>query len=404
LTDKKTGKTDRSKIEKGTSTKSVHEGEIHGSFDDSVTTPVFLTSTYVFKNTKDIKEFTSGRNKRFEYGRYGNPTQQVAEKKLAGIEGAESCLLFDSGMSAITATLLTYLEKGKHVITTDDAYKKTHIFCEEWLPRFGIESTIVEMGDDKAMEAAVREETAVIITESPTNPYLNIADFGSLGRIKKKHPGITIIVDSTFGTPYNQKPLEYGVDIVIHSVTKYLGGHNDLMGGAVLASSEQIEKVSVTQQTMGGIMDPHTCYLLIRGLKTFALRMERQNSSGMKLAKFLESHGKVSKVYYPGLKSHRYNSVARKQMKGYGGVVTFEIDSTLAGVNRFLNNLRVCQIGPSLGGTETLVSHPASVSYYDYSRKERYALGITDGLIRLAVGVEDAEDIINDLDMALAGV
>ena len=385
----------------GPCTESVHAGELHGRFGDSLTQPVFLTSTYVFRNTDDIKAFTSGKNRRFEYGRYGNPTQQAAEHKLAALEGAEACLLFDSGMSGITASLFTCLKQGGHIITTDDAYKKTLLFCDEWLPRFGVQRTIVKMGDNGAMAAAVKKNTAAIIVESPTNPYLNIFDFKFLKRLKKNHPHVMVIVDSTFGTPYNQHPLEYGADLVIHSVTKYLGGHNDLMGGAVLGDAGLIKKIAATQQTMGGIIDPHSSYLLIRGVKSFSLRMQKQNRAGLEVAEFLEKHPRVGRVYYPGLKSHPHHGIAKRQMKGFGGVVTFEIDSGMAGVKRFLNSLQLCLLAPSLGGMETLISHPASMSYYDYPRKKRLQLGIADGLIRLSIGVEEVEDIEADLDAAL---
>lgn len=385
----------------GITTESVHAGEAHGLYGDSLTQPVFLTSTYVFKNTDDIEAFTSRKNRRFEYGRYGNPTQQAAERKLAVLEGAETCLLFDSGMSAITTSLLTFLHQGSHVITTDDAYKKTLLFCDKWLPGFGIERTIVKMGDSAAMAAAIKKNTAVVIVESPTNPYLNVLDFDFLKKLKKKHPGVVFIVDSTFGTPYNQRPIEYGADLVIHSVTKYLGGHNDLMGGAVLGGAGLIGKIAATQQMMGGIIDPHGSYLLIRGLKSFSLRMEKQNKSGIDVAEFLEAQSKVKRVYYPGLSSHPHHCVAKRQMKGFGGVVTFEIDCDTKGVKRFLNALRLCLLAPSLGGAESLVSHPASMSYYDYGREERLRLGITDGLIRLSIGIEAVEDIKADLAGAL---
>lgn len=391
-------------LERGITTDSVHAGESHGAFGDSLTQPVFLTSTYVFKNTNDIEEFTSGRNRRFEYGRYGNPTQQAAERKLAALERAEACLLFDTGMSAITASLLTFLRQGSHVITTDDAYKKTLLFCDQWLPGFGVERTIVKMGDNDEMASAIKDNTAVIIVESPTNPYLNILDFDFIKTLKAEHPGVVVIVDGTFGTPYNQHPLEFGVDLVIHSVTKYLGGHNDIMGGAVLGSAELLKKVAATQQMMGGIIDPHSSYLLLRGLKSFPLRMERQNRAGLDIARCLEEHRKIRTVYYPGLESHRHHRIAKRQMSGFGGVVTFDIDSGMAGIELFLNSLRLCMLAPSLGGVESLISHPASMSYYDYSAEERHRLGITDGLIRLSLGIESVEDIKNDLEAALAEV
>jgi cystathionine gamma-synthase len=304
-------------------------------------------------------------------------------------------------MSAITASLLTFLRQGSHVITTDDAYKKTLLFCDEWLPRFGVGRTVVKMGNNAALAAAIRKNTAVIIVESPTNPYLNILDFNFLKKLKKNHPGVIFIVDGTFGTPYNQRPLDYGADLVVHSVTKYLGGHNDLMGGAVLGGANLIGKIAVTQQMMGGIIDPLSSYLLIRGLKSFSIRMEKQNRAGLEIAKFLEGQPGIARVYYPGLESHTHHRIAKRQMKGFGGVVTFEIDGNYEGVKRFLNALRLCLLAPSFGGAESLVSHPASMSYYDYSREERLQLGIPDGLIRLSIGIEEVEDIKADLAAAL---
>jgi len=389
---------------RGTTTKTVHAGESHGSFGDSLTQPVFLTSTYVFKNTDDIEAFTSKRNRRFEYGRYGNPTQRAAEEKIAALEGAETCLLFDCGMSAVTTTLMTFLQHGSHVITTDDAYKKTLLFCDEWLPRFGIQRTITKMGSEDTISASIKDNTRAIIVESPTNPYLNILDFNFLKRLKEEYPHVMVIVDSTFGTPYNQHPLEYGADIVIHSATKYLGGHNDLMGGAVLGSEKLVSRIAASQQTTGGIIDPASSYLLIRGLKSFSLRMQIQNRNGQEIAEFLEAHPRVKKVYYPGLESHQDHRTAKNQMTGFGGVVTFEIGGRMSGIKRFLNSLRLCVLAPSLGGVETLVSHPASMSYYDYTRKHRYELGITDGLIRLSAGIEDAADVKADLEAALGSM
>jgi len=338
---------------------------------------------------------------RFEYGRYGNPTETVAQHRLADLEGSEDCLLFTSGMSAITTTIFALIKTGDHIIITDDAYKKTLEFCNAYLARFGVECTVVPFGNYDLLDRSIKKNTRFIISESPTNPYLNIFDLIKLKKIAKKHNVLTII-DSTFATPYNQRPLEFGVDIVMHSLTKYLAGHNDILAGAIMGKKELIEEVRKLHKGMGGCIDPHCAYLLLRGMKTFPLRIERQNNTAMEVARFLEKNHMVQRVYYPGLKSHPHYKIAREQMKGFGGVVTFDIKGNLKTANRFLDALELCYIGPSLGGVETLITHPATVSYYDYPRKARYALGVTDTLFRLAVGVEDSKDIIGDLSQALS--
>lgn len=384
----------------GMSTQSVHAGEDRSRYADSITTPIVQTSTYVFKNSKEIEDYTKHGKARFEYGRYGNPTELVAERRLSALEGAEDCLVFGSGMSAITTTILALVHSNDHIVITDDAYKKTLEFCSSYLQRFGVECTIVPFGDYDALEKAIQPNTKFIFSESPTNPYLNIFDLERLHTIAKKH-GVLTLIDSTFSTPYNQRPLEFGVDLVLHSCTKYLAGHNDILAGAVLGRSELVEEVRKLHKAMGGVIDPHCCYLLLRGLKTFSLRIERQNNTAMKIAQFLESHPQIKKVYYPGLESHPHHQIAKTQMKGFGGVVTFDIKGNLSTAKKFMDSLQLCYIAPSLGGVETLITHPALVSYYDYTRKERYELGITDTLFRLAVGIEEPEDIIADIDQAL---
>lgn len=381
-------------------TRSVHSGESRVKYADALTVPIVQTSTYVFHSSKEIKEYTSKRLIRYEYARYGNPTQEAAENKLRELEGAEDCLLFDSGMSAVTTSLLALLNRGDHVILTDDVYGQTLKFCTRHLPRFGIDFTVVDMGDYAQMEKAICKSTRIIFTESPTNPYLNIADLERMKKIRRRYDGL-MVIDSTFATPYNQRPLEWGMDLVIHSATKYLAGHNDILAGAVLGRRELIDKIKDYQHATGSIIDPHCCYLLLRGLKTFALRIEYQNQSAQKVAEFLEGHQKIDRVFYPGLKSHPHHEIAKAQMKGFGGVVSFWAKGSLPKINKFLDALKWIYIGPSLGGVETLLTHPATVTYYRFNRKQRYDLGITDQLIRLAVGIEDPEDIIADLDQAL---
>ena len=384
----------------GYSTRSVHAGEIRYNEYGSVTTPIVQTSTFIFKNVEEIRKLVTGDVERFEYGRYGHPTQLAAERKLAALEEAEDAVLFSSGMSAITTTLLLLLKAGDHLIITDDAYKRTLDFCKSYLGRYDIECTVVKMCDYEAMEKAIRPNTKVFFSESPTNPYLNIMDLDRLMDIFRDR-GILVISDSTFATPYNQHPLKYGVDLVIHSATKYLAGHNDILSGVILGDRKLTDPIREFLKITGGVIDPNSSYLLIRGLKTFALRMERLNQSAQEVAEHLEELPGIRRVYYPGLPSHPHYDVAKRQMRGFGSVVTFEVQDDAEYALRFLSNLQILNIGPSLGGVESLITHPATISYYMHTKEEREALGIKDGLIRLAVGLEDSGDIIADIDQAL---
>ncbi|MCX5757896.1 MAG: aminotransferase class I/II-fold pyridoxal phosphate-dependent enzyme [Candidatus Hydrogenedentes bacterium] len=387
-------------VDAGFSTRCIHAGEDRFRYADSITTPIVQTSTYAFKDSKDIEAYTKHGKARFEYGRYGNPTEQVAARRLAALCGAEDCVVFSSGMSAIITTILALIRTGDNIVITDDAYKKTLEFCSIYLQRFGVGCTVVPFGDYDALEAAIDQNTKFIFSESPTNPYLNICDLHRLAAIARKHNVMTLL-DSTFSTPMNQRALDFGMDLDLHSCTKYLAGHNDILAGAVLGRRALIDEIRAMHKAIGGVIDPHCCYLLLRGMKTFPLRMARHNSTGMAVARFLEAHPCVKRVYYPGLESHPHYDIAREQMSGFGGVVTFDIKGGLTEANRFLDHLQLCYIAPSLGGVETLITHPATVSYYDMARKQRYALGITDTLLRLAVGIEEVDDLIADLDQAL---
>jgi len=382
------------------STRAIHAGEPRRKYADSLTTPIIQTSTFTFKNSKHIEDYTKKGKEHFEYGRYGNPTVKIAEKRLADLEGAEDCVVFSSGMSAITTTILTLVQSGDHIVITDDSYKKTLEFCRSYLKQFGVECTIVPFGDYRVIEKAIKKNTRFIFSESPTNPYLNIFDLVKIKKIADKYNVLTLI-DGTFATPLNQRPIEFGMDLVLQSATKYLGGHNDILAGAVLGKKELVDKIRSLHKSMGGLIDPHCCYLLLRGLKTFPLRVKKQNEIALEVAEFLENHPRIKKVYYPFLESHPHYKVAKKQMAGGGGVVTFDIKGNLNTAKRFLDALKLCYIGPSLGGVETLITHPALISYYNCTRKERYELGITDTLFRLAVGIEDVEDIIKDLERGL---
>ncbi|MFQ5795302.1 MAG: trans-sulfuration enzyme family protein [Candidatus Bipolaricaulia bacterium] len=382
------------------STVAVHGGEQRIKSENSLPVPVFQTATYAFQNTEELQRYMDGEIDREKYGRYGNPTQKAVERKVAALEGGEAALLLPTGMAAVTTTLIALLSAGDHAIFTDECYKQTREFAMNLLPRFGVEVSTVAMADYQAIETTVTENTRVIFSESPTNPFLNLLDFERLVAIGRRY-GIWTVVDSTFATPYNQRPLDFGVDLVVHSATKYLGGHNDLMAGLVVGSNELIDQIRGTQAILGGAPDPHGAYLLIRGLKTLALRMERHNENTLRIARFLEGHPKVKRVYYPGLESHPHHRVARRQMRGFGGVVSFELADTGRDVDRFVDALQIPYIASSFGGVESLVEQTALMSYHRYTPEQRARMGISDALIRFSVGIEDPEDLIDDLCHAL---
>ena len=300
------------------STRAIHAGEGRRKFADSITTPICQTSTFTFKDSREIEDYTRRGMIHYEYGRYGNPTATIAEKRLADLEGAEDCVVFSSGMSAITTTILSLVQSGDHIVITDDSYKKTLEFCRSYLKQFAVQCTIVRFGDYAALERAIRPNTRFIFSESPTNPYLNIFDLVKLRDIGRRHKVLTLI-DSTFATPYNQRPLEFGIDLVLQSCTKYLAGHNDILAGAVLGRTALTEKIRDLHKSMGGTIDPHCCYLLLRGLKTFPLRVARQNETALAVARWLEAHPKIKRVYYPFLESHPHYEVATTQMAAAGG-------------------------------------------------------------------------------------
>ncbi len=387
------------------STRAVHAGEARDKPYHALTTPIVQTSTFTFNDTADLVEFMEAHlwgdeTERTEYGRYGNPTLAAVERKLADLDRGEAALLFSSGMAAVTVTLLTLLSSGAHMVMTDDCYRRTRQFITQFLNRYGVEATQVPVGDYEALEAAIRPNTRLILSESPTNPYLRVVDLPRLVEIGRKH-GLKTVIDSTFATPINQRPLEFGVDLVIHSATKYLGGHNDLLAGVVVGSDYLIAGLRETQGMIGAISDPNTAYLLLRGLKTLDLRVTRQNDTGLKVARFMEGHPAVRRVHYPGLPSHPDHAIAREQMSAFGGVISFELDADLETTGRFIDALQIPYIGPSLGGVESLVGQVALVSYYELSSEERAEIGISDTLVRLAVGIESAHDIIADLAQAL---
>jgi cystathionine gamma-synthase len=384
----------------GPSTQAVHGGEPHTHALSAITTPIFQTATYTFADTQEIADHFEGRITREEYGRYGNPTQRVAEGKLAALEGAEEAVLFSSGMAAITTTLFAMLSKGAHVVVTDDAYRRTRQFLHQVLRRYGVEVSTVPAGDYERMEEAVHGTTRLIFSESPTNPYNRVLDLERVAEIGRRHR-VKTIIDATFATPINQRPIDFGIDLVIHSATKYLGGHNDLLAGAVLGGADLVGAIREFQGVTGAVPDPVAAYLLIRGLKTLALRVQRQNANAQRLAEFLAAHPKVERVHYPGLRSHPEHALAVRQMRGFGGVVSFEVRGDLAAASRLVDACRIPRIAPSLGGVESLIEQPALMSFYELTTEERLQVGIKDTLVRYSVGVEDADDLVADLRHAL---
>ncbi len=389
--------------ERGAATRSVHAGELRQQEANAITTPIYQTSTFWFKNSREVMDYQEGKTDREEYGRYGNPTWRAVERKLSELEGGDETVLFASGMCAATTTFLAMLPENSHLIVTSDCYRRTRQFINDYLGRMGVEVSVIEPSNLEAFEAAIRPETVLFFTESPTNPYLRCTDIRAFVEVAHAK-GVKVIIDSTFATPVNQRALDQGADLVVHSATKYLGGHNDLLAGTVTGSQEIVDPIRKALGVLGGIIDSHAAWLLLRGLKTLALRMDRHNSNGMALARFLQGHPKVRRVWYPGLEDHPDHEIAMRSMSGFGGVVTFEIDSDLEGAIRFIDATRVPYQAPSLGGVESLIELPVTMSFWDYDPDERKSWGITDSLVRLACGVESTDDLVADMDQALEKV
>ncbi len=377
------------------STKAIHVGQEPDPATGSVTVPVYLTATY--------RQPEPGREGKYVYSRTGNPTRDALERSLAALEDGKFGLAFSSGMAA-TTTVLMLLRKGDHVIAGDDVYGGTYRLFEQVLRNYGLQFSYVDARDPEKVEKSVRTNTRMIWVETPTNPLMKIVDLQAIARVARKAKSI-FVVDNTFMSPYFQNPLQHGADVVVHSTTKYLGGHSDLIGGAAVTSDPEIHlRLRFLQNAVGAVPGPLDSWLVLRGIKTLALRMERHDQNAQKIAGFLVSHSKVGRVYYPGLPDHPQKKVIQKQMSGYGGMLSLELRGGIGSCRMFLRKLRLFTVAESLGGVESLIEHPASMTHASMPKSSRMDRGITDSLIRMSVGVEDTEDLLGDLRRAFSAV
>jgi cystathionine beta-lyase/cystathionine gamma-synthase len=365
-----------------------------------LSTPIYQTSTF---EVTDMEEQVRATPTDHFYTRYGNPTHTVAENAIAELEGAEAALLFASGMSAITTTVLALTKAGDHIVAQRDIYGGATKFFTQWLPKFGVEDTLVDTTDYQQHAKAIRPNTKILHLESPTNPTLRVVDLKKVAAVAKQH-GITTLIDSTFATPINCRPAEFGIDLVMHSGTKYFGGHADLICGIVAGRKDLIDTIHATRTTLGCNMDPHAAWLLLRGIKTLAVRVRRQNDNALRVAQFLKGHPKVRSVSYPFLEGHPQRALAMEQMRGGGGVLSFEVEGTGEDACRFAEALKLFTLAPSLGGVESLVTIPVVTSHAMIRPEEREKMGVTEQLVRLSVGVEHVDDLIADLEQAFSVV
>jgi len=375
----------------GFSTVAIHAGNEPDSATGAVSVPIYQTSTYAQEGL--------GKHKGFEYARTQNPTRLALEKNIAALEGAKFGFAFASGMSA-TDAILKLVKAGDHVICGDNTYGGTYRLFSKILSNYDIEFDFVDSSDANNIEAAFKPNTKMVFVETPTNPIMTVTDLRAVSEIAHAH-GARVVCDNTFMSPYLQKPMDFGVDIVVHSTTKYLNGHSDSIGGfAALNNEEDAEWIRFVQNSIGAILSPFDSFLVLRGTKTLAVRMEKHDENGRAVANFLAEHPKVQKVYYPGLVSHQQHELAKRQQKGFGGMVAFDTGS-LENAKKVLENVKICTLAESLGGVESLISHPATMTHASIPEENRQSLGITDGLVRISVGIEDLEDILEDLDQAL---
>jgi cystathionine beta-lyase/cystathionine gamma-synthase len=384
------------KPEWGFSTTAIHAGQEPEPLTGAVSFPIFATSTYV---QDELGKPRLG----YEYARVTNPTRDRLQENLAALEGGITSRVFASGMAAINA-LTTMLVAGDHVICSDNVYGGVPRLFNQILANYGLEFTYVDTSKAQAVERAIRKNTKFVYVETPTNPLMTISDLAAIADICHSHKGVELIVDNTFMSPYFQQPIALGADMVVHSTTKFLNGHSDGLGGVVVCTTKaQAEALGFIQKAQGAIMSPFECWLIMRGVKTLAVRMEQHDRSGRIVADYLNGHRKVKAVFYPGLPDHPQHELAKRQMSGFGSMITFETGS-LGNAKKMLKRVRVCVLGESLGGVETLISHPATMTHAAIGKEGRKAIGITDGMVRISVGIENVEDIVADLDQALAGM
>jgi cystathionine gamma-synthase len=383
------------------STDAVHAGEQHHKPCYSVAEPIFCTTTYAFSDTQSLVDFIVQKQSRPEYARYRTPNETTVEEKLAALEGAEAVVLYATGMTAIAGLILALLGSGDELVLFAECYQRTRDFCTAELSRFGIRTRFVHINDYEQLAAAITPATKLLLSESPTNPHLSVVDVARFAAVGRQY-GVATAIDATLATPYNMRPMELGVDYVLHSCTKYLAGHNDVLAGAVAGSREKIERLRAFRGLAGLVNSPQNEYLLLRGMKSLALRMQRHNENGLAVAQFLEGHPRIERVYYPGLPSHPTHAVASRTMRGFGGLVTFLVkNADWRQTADVVDAVRIPRIAASLGGVESLIEQPLVLSYYENTPEERRELGIPDNMIRLSCGIEDAADLIADLDQAL---
>jgi cystathionine beta-lyase/cystathionine gamma-synthase len=379
-------------------TEAVHGGTSLDKKNGPLTTPIYQTSTFEVTDMQEQLRVTPTDS---FYTRYGNPTHTVAENAIAGLEGTDAALLFSSGMAAITTSLLSLVKAGDHIVAQRDIYGGVIKFLSQWLPKLGIETTFVDTNDIEQHERAIRPNTKILHIESPTNPNVRVVDLEKIAALARKH-GLITTIDSTFSTPINCRPAEWGIDLVLHSGTKYYGGHSDIICGIAAGRKDLIEQIHHTRTTLGCCMDPHAAFLLLRGIKTLAVRVERQNQSARRIAEFLSQHPKVTRVHYPMLKGHADYPVATKQMAGAGGVLSFEVEGSGADACRVAEGLNLFALAPSLGGVDSLVTIPVLTSHAMIAPELLRKMGVTEQMIRLSVGIEHVEDLIADLEKGLA--
>ncbi len=389
--------------EKSFDTLAVHAGEDLTQNHGSVSVPVYNASVFAFSDADEGAAIHNYEKEGYFYGRLGNPTQTALEKAAAKLEAGEAAYAMASGMAAVSAAILSNVKTGDHIIAPDSMYSTTTLFLREIKEKFGIETTFVDATRAENYEDEIRENTKLFWLETPSNPLLKISDIAAITKIARTK-NIISVIDNTFATPYNQRPFELGVDLIIHSATKYFGGHSDLTAGLIVGKREFVERARHTiGKLYGGNIAPQVAWLVLRGIKTLALRMERHNKNASAIANMLLNHPKVEAVYYPGLPFHLNHDIAKKQMKDFGGMIAFDVGSVEAG-KTLVNNVKVCTLATSLGGVETIIQHSASMTHAVLSREERLKAGVTDGLIRLSVGIEDEKDLIEDLENALSKI